>query len=104
MGLGHKNKLIRRFTTKVSYGKPRDVIKELIKISDSKCIWCGIGVKQYYIKKELSKGQRYPYDMATIDHLIPRPFRKRGEISPKVLACNRCNEERGVMYNKYFHK
>lgn len=62
------------------------------------CYWCGIECKEYTVQK----GEKYPDDMATIDHLVSRFHRKRGEVVPKVLACNRCNIERGRVEAKKF--
>jgi hypothetical protein len=52
------------------------------------CYWCNVPVKEYH-----QDGQSLPDDAATIDHLKPRQFRKRFEITEKVLACNKCNRE-----------
>lgn len=55
------------------------------------CYWCGIKVKDY--GNLLCKP---PTDEATIDHVIPIPLRKKGEIVPKVLACYECNQRRSL--------
>ncbi len=41
-----------------------------------------------------------PDDSATIEHIVPRPYRKRGEITEKVLACCRCNQDRNDLEQK----
>lgn len=57
------------------------------------CFHCGKQVKDY--------GEVYrtytPPDMATIDHLIPRQFRKRYQRVEKVLACHECNKRRNTI-------
>ena len=98
--------MLKRFSIKhVRNGTlPERAINELMRISNCKCIWCGRKVQIYEFKSQPTKGQIYPKDMATVDHLIPRPYRRSGEISPKVLSCAECNKNRGVMYNEYFRK
>jgi len=86
---------MKRFVVERSWAKNGKVLEELIKISDSKCIWCGCEVERF----KVVKGKKNPKNNATVDHLIPRPFRKKDEISPKVLACERCNLKRGDIYN-----
>jgi len=55
------------------------------------CYWCDIPVKEYN-----QDGQGLPDDAATIDHLYPRQDRRKYQITEKVLACNKCNQERNV--------
>lgn len=63
------------------------------------CFWCGILVKDYHPWPE---GKREPDDMATIDHIKSRYFRKLGEVSTKVLSCNKCNQKRSEKENKIY--
>lgn len=57
------------------------------------CFHCGTPVKDY----PQVDGVRLPDDAATIDHLVPRTQRKRHQKVAKVLACYKCNWERGVI-------
>lgn len=63
---------------------------------DPHCHWCGILVVDYGM---IPYGKRSPDDMATIDHVKSRVFRRKGETVEKVLACNVCNVRRGVEDN-----
>jgi hypothetical protein len=54
------------------------------------CYWCGVECRNHEHKDGVSP----PDDAATIDHLVSRFHRKRGEIVPKVLACYKCNNRR----------
>ena len=60
--------------------------------ADPHCYYCGTGVRYY----PLAEGEVIPDDFATIEHVYtlndgPRP--PRGE---QVLACYRCNQDKGV--------
>lgn len=57
---------------------------------DKHCHWCKIEVHDHV----QIEGVRQPDDTATIDHLISRFFRKKGETVAKVLACQKCNLQR----------
>lgn len=64
------------------------------------CFWCNKKVRDdypYFIEN-IKKGTKYPHDMATIDHLFPRPIFNKRVINgtPKVLACYSCNHKRGL--------
>ena len=54
------------------------------------CFWCREPVKDY---GNLFK-RKNPPDMATIDHLKSRFFRKKDECVDKVLSCRECNQKR----------
>lgn len=54
------------------------------------CYWCGIRCKDYVFQE----GKPQPKDIGTVDHLVSRHFRKKGELCGKVLACFRCNDKR----------
>ena len=56
------------------------------------CYFCGVECKDYI----LEEGEPQPDDMGTIEHLRSRQYRKRHEVSPKVLACHKCNHDRNV--------
>lgn len=60
------------------------------------CYHCEKPVKDY---GEILKGSP-PHDMATIDHLLPRQFRKRHQRVEKVLSCYRCNHDLNVKVQK----
>lgn len=58
------------------------------------CYWCHRPVFDYpYVE-----GVETKPDMATIDHLIQRPTRKKGQIVGKVIACYKCNIKRSRIY------
>jgi len=65
-----------------------------------KCYWCGVEVIDFIRKL----GERTPYNAATVDHLVSRYFRKKGEVVIKVLACDRCNQKRANKENKQLGK
>jgi hypothetical protein len=60
-----------------------------------KCFWCKCRVK-------LVKGYRgvLPDDAATIDHLYERGGTGKRESDEVVLACRKCNHERGEVHNR----
>jgi hypothetical protein len=58
------------------------------------CYFCNKPVKTYPHKDGVGAQD----DLATIDHLIPRPERKKRQIVQKVLACYKCNHDRNVEY------
>lgn len=60
------------------------------------CYWCSRKVKDY----PQVEGDKYRDDLGTIDHLISRKTRKKGETVGKVLACYKCNHERGWKQDK----
>lgn len=66
----------------------------LMKHFDSKCFWCDVEVTDF-----ISPGVRPPFNTATIDHVVSRYFRKKGDDVLKVLACNRCNQARARYEN-----
>lgn len=83
---------------KAIYYKPlwrncnKKVRKLLAEQSNSKCFWCKITVKEYDLKDK----ENMPDDQATLDHLKSKSKgRKSYEVVPKVLACYKCNRERG---------
>ena len=60
-----------------------------------KCFWCKCRVK-------IVKGYRgvLPDDAATIDHLYERDGTGKRESDEVVLACRKCNHERGEVHNR----
>ena len=72
--------------------RPHRVQKLELLAKDPHCHWCGKEVKDY---GDLT-GKQYPHDLATLDHLVSRFFRKKGDVVKKVLACWKCNEERSL--------
>jgi len=79
----------------------RKIIKEKLVREYGKCYWCGIKVK---IHVEI-KGITPPFDTATLDHLKSKNLgRKKGENTPKVLSCKKCNEDRALEEIKLIKK
>lgn len=72
------------------FGNNRAVKIKLLAINPH-CYHCGKLCIDYGIIPELPNN---PHDMATIDHLKSRFFRKDGEKVGKVLSCYQCNHER----------
>lgn len=67
--------------------------KEMLVKEFGRCYWCKIEVKIYPQEEYL--GKPLPDDTATLDHLKSRNVgRVKGENTPKVLACRKCNEKR----------
>lgn len=56
------------------------------------CFWCGIEVKDY---GDLTH-KKSPPDLATVDHMVSKFFRSKGEGVLKVLACAACNTRRSA--------
>lgn len=56
-----------------------------------RCYWCGCIVHDCTPKD----GEVMCPTGATVDHLQSRYFRVKGHKSPKVLACYKCNTDRG---------
>lgn len=67
---------------------------------DPHCHWCGVETKLYH---KFSGGRTEP-DQATLDHLYTRldPLRYRHDHARQVfvLACYKCNWERGLVSQK----
>lgn len=55
------------------------------------CFHCGKPVQDF-----IMDGKKLPHNAATIDHLMPRQFRKRYARTQKVLSCFECNHRRNV--------
>lgn len=55
------------------------------------CYWCGREVRDY---PHIDGETRNWADLATIDHIEPRPFRDKYMKVEKVLACHKCNARR----------
>lgn len=58
-----------------------------------KCHWCGRRVR-------LVKAKFLPDDAATIDHLHERNGMGMRESHDVVLACHKCNHDRGIKHNE----
>lgn len=73
----------------------KDLIAFLIK-KYKVCYFCGVKVVQYpYVE-----GEPFKQDQATIEHILPRPIRKKHEKTAKVLCCFNCNQERNKAFLK----
>lgn len=87
----------RRWLVKGSIDLPNyKVLIEYLVAKYKNCYYCGVPVKIY----PQIDGKRTPDDRATIEHLTARPSRKRHDLSVKVLACHKCNNERGKLTHK----
>lgn len=73
------------------HSKGRRALKLALLEEYGYCYWCKRLVKDYGAREP---GARDPDDMATVDHLVSRYYRKKGDIVDKVLACNKCNQAR----------
>lgn len=56
-----------------------------------RCVYCGIAVRRP------GKGVKRASDLATLDHIIPRSVGGPLNQGNLALACQACNNERGVM-------
>lgn len=65
-----------------------------------RCYWCNIEVFVH----ERIPGVDDPKDTATIDHVISRYHRKKGQETPKTLACYGCNQRRAREEDKKIAK
>lgn len=72
------------------------VLKEYLVNKYKVCYFCSRPVKIY----PHSDGESAANDSATIDHLKPRQYRKRYELSLKVLSCWSCNQVRNMKEQK----
>lgn len=64
------------------------------------CFWCGIPVRDFIIPN----GEQAPPDIATLDHVISRFTRQKGEWVLKVLSCYKCNQDRNVLEHRAIRK
>lgn len=62
-----------------------------------RCYWCKRLCKDYPL---IAPHSKLPDDAATIDHVISRYKRKKGDHVRKVLACNKCNQDRSEKETK----
>lgn len=69
---------------------------------DNHCHYCGTEVYLYpeIRSRLLNKGEIYPSNMATIEHLYdrydPRRYQMYENNEDKVLCCYKCNHNRGI--------
>lgn len=86
------------FADGIFYGKMwsrNKKIKERLVKEFGICYWCKIPVKIYLHEDYRGKGLNPPTDEATLDHLKSRKRgRELGEVTPKVLSCRKCNNQR----------
>lgn len=71
-------------------GNRNKKLKEFLFKKHPYCYWC----KRKLIIHVHEDHKATPPNAATIDHLVSRFIRKKGEVVDKVLACNECNEKR----------
>lgn len=64
------------------------------------CFWCEREVFDY---GDLTF-KHMPKDLATLDHIESRFFRKKGDRVVKVLSCYECNYRRGKAEEKQFYR
>ncbi len=77
--------------------KPKSRYLKLELLAEFKyCFWCGIPVRDFVIPD----GERAPSDMATLDHVVSRFTRKKGDWVLKVLSCEHCNSDRSFIEQK----
>lgn len=79
---------------------PRRALKLALLEEFKVCFHCGIPVKDCGRTED---GCRPPADEATVDHLVSRFYRKKGDIVLKVLSCNKCNQERTKEESRYLN-
>lgn len=77
-----------------------DLVKKFL-AEDPHCCYCGIEVKEYpeLRARDLKRKERYPDDMATIEHVYDKFDLRRYQIyhnfENKKLACFKCNHTKG---------
>jgi len=54
-----------------------------------RCHWCGVECKRTAKKSDPT--------LATLEHVYPNPVRP--VLSPKVMACRKCNSTRGAVWS-----
>lgn len=73
----------------ISDGAHRARVRKLLIIKQrGRCHWCGCGMK--------TRGDPNASDFATLEHLIPKSHGGRNVKGNLVLACRRCNNDRGA--------
>lgn len=77
----------------------RALRRALMEEFGSLCWWCDRTVKEYPPRV---RGEGRRQDEATVDHLISRLFRRKGDRVVKVLACEPCNLKRAKMEHKLY--
>jgi len=76
-------------------GQYRKARRVAMWMKDKRCHWCGIETVEYPSEADFHlKGLKTPENMSTLDHLISRFHRKKGEDVEKVIACWKCNQKR----------
>lgn len=75
-------------------------LRKILFAKDPKCYYCGIETKAYQeiCDRDLRKREKYPPDLATVEHLYdrfdPRRYMVYENFENKVLACYRCNQKK----------
>lgn len=98
--------IIEAYKKRERASRNKIVRKRLFK-KDPHCYYCGIETKEYsdIAHRDLRQGEKYPDDMATLEHLYDRYTYKRYiEVGAKVLACYKCNVKRANQRNRSFPK
>lgn len=72
--------------------RKRAVLRSIYERDGKHCQHCGVRVRLLYKRRGT-----LPSDTATLDHIIPRGRDGGDETSNLLLACRRCNQERGCM-------
>ncbi len=73
------------------YQKKQKLLKK-----DKHCHWCSCEM----ILVKPAHGERYPDNLATIDHVDSKPVRGFATKTKKVLACHACNRDRNTKDRK----
>lgn len=81
---------------------PKASVRELLAERSRECYYCHIQTKAYpeIQNRKLKKGEFFPDDMTTLEHLYDRFDERRYLVYPnyedKVIACWNCNRKRAV--------
>jgi len=77
------------------------IIKDLLTKQNGQCWYCKIPCRIRYSTK---KGEKFPYPIATIEHLYTKEDLRRLIYSersqPIVMACARCNKKKGSTFHR----
>ena len=74
----------------------KKLFKDVFSRDGGRCVYCGVETRR------LRKGVSRAPDLATLDHVVPRSRGGPLRADNLVLACQACNNARGVMEAEAF--
>ena len=74
----------------------RKLFEQVFARDGGRCVYCGVEARR------TGRGVRRASDLATLDHVVPRSLGGPLRADNLVLACQACNNARGVMEAEAF--